>query len=154
VGWWPAGSDTTRTLDFLPVGEFYWRVAAQDPQRHVRLSEVRTLQITTATGHDGTPGVAWVRFLPPSPNPFNPAVRLGFSLSRPAGVELTVFDVAGRRIFSQPSRAFPAGDHSLAWRGLDARGREVSSGVYLARLTVRDGDEAPVTTVQRLSLVR
>lgn len=84
------------------------------------------------------------------PNPFNPATVIAYELAEPATVSLTVFDLSGRlvtRLVSAESRG--AGRHEAVWRGQDAAGRTMPSGVYLYRLTA--GREVQT---KRMSLVR
>jgi len=71
----------------------------------------------------------------PYPNPFNPAVNLAFTLPMSGRVSLEIFDVRGRRVCRLLSQDMPAGPHAVVWRGTDDRGQNVSSGVYLARLS-------------------
>jgi lysyl endopeptidase len=72
------------------------------------------------------------------PNPFNPKTEVRFTLSAEAQVELAVFDVVGRRIATLHQGGLVAGEHSETWNGTDSDGRQVSSGIYFARL-VTDG---------------
>lgn len=83
------------------------------------------------------------------PNPFNPRTTLRYHLPESRAVRLAVFDLSGRlvRVLSDGPEA--AGRHAVAWDGRDAAGREVGSGVYLARLDC--GGE--VQTV-RMGLIR
>jgi hypothetical protein len=74
------------------------------------------------------------------PNPFNPNTTIRYSLEKGGYTELTVFDVAGRRVRVLVSGFVPTGAHEIAWNGLDDSGRPVSSGVYFYRL--RSGDFA------------
>jgi len=83
------------------------------------------------------------------PNPFNPRTEIRFSLQRAGAVELAVYDVAGRLVRTLLDGALPAGDHEAVWRGLDTRGRAVSSGTYYARLGTAEGVQ-----VRAMSLVR
>lgn len=76
-----------------------------------------------------------VRLLPPWPNPANPAVTIAFQLDAPCRARLAVFDAAGRRVALIADGAFPAGRHTITWRGRDDAGRAVPSGVYRALLT-------------------
>ena len=71
------------------------------------------------------------------PNPFNSRVRLDYSLSAQAAVNLMIFDVTGRVTLQQEFKSLDAGSHSLS---LDA-GRW-SSGIYLVRLRA---DDASIT---------
>ncbi len=83
------------------------------------------------------------------PNPFNPATTLHFSLATPAPASLVVFDVTGRRVREVISGYMAGGEHRVAWDGRDDAGRQMGSGVYLARLKV-----GPSTQAQRLTLLR
>lgn len=65
------------------------------------------------------------------PNPFNPATQIEFHLSEPGFVDLSVFDIAGRKIATVASGKFSTGLHSYQW---DAS--QHSSGVYVARLSI------------------
>ncbi|MBU0742653.1 hypothetical protein KKG45_07015 [bacterium] len=76
------------------------------------------------------------QLLPPSPNPFNPATEIRFSLDRPAEVALDVYAADGRHVRSLFSGAAPAGDSAVVWRGRDDAGRVVPAGPYLLKLRV------------------
>jgi len=78
------------------------------------------------------------------PNPFNSRIRLSFGLPEAAGVELTVRDIRGRKVFELPVRGFPAGWHSY---GIDAS--LWSSGIYLLELATPER-----RIVRKLALIR
>jgi len=72
---------------------------------------------------------------PNAPNPFNPVTTI--RLSVPAGggdVDLTIYDVSGRRVMTLHSGHLDAGEHRLTWSGTDDLGKTVASGVYFARM--------------------
>jgi len=69
-----------------------------------------------------------------SPNPFSRSTTIGFSLARGGYVDLTVYDVTGRRVRCLVQGISPAGHHTVAWDGRDATGTRVSPGVYFYRL--------------------
>ena len=75
------------------------------------------------------------------PNPFNPETSIGYSLDGDGTVALAVYDVAGRRVRTLVSGLVPAGDHVVAWDGVDDRGASVASGVYFYTLRVGDALE-------------
>jgi len=68
------------------------------------------------------------------PNPFNPTTTIAFSLPSPKRVRLDVFDVNGRRVVTLASGVMPAGRHEVEWKGMNAGGQPVGSGVYFYRL--------------------
>ena len=69
------------------------------------------------------------------PNPFNPSTTISYYLPVAGPVTLEVYDSSGRLVsrFLDGAKE-EKGTHSVAWRGLDAQGRSVSSGVYFYRL--------------------
>jgi hypothetical protein len=69
-----------------------------------------------------------------TPNPFNPATTIGFSIPQRMEVDLTIFDVSGRRVVTLVHRTMPAGRSSVEWNGRDTNGGAVSSGIYFYRL--------------------
>lgn len=70
-----------------------------------------------------------------APNPFNPATVIRFHSERGGPGLLEVFDLAGRRL-DRRTFAAQAGDESLPWTG-----RDLSSGVYLYRVTLPEGSQ-------------
>jgi hypothetical protein len=70
----------------------------------------------------------------PSPVVGREGVQIHFQLSRPAEVQLRIYDAAGRMITSlaAPQALVEGGLH---WNGRDAAGRPVGSGLYLMRLS-------------------
>ncbi|MDP2402164.1 MAG: FlgD immunoglobulin-like domain containing protein, partial [Actinomycetota bacterium] len=68
------------------------------------------------------------------PNPFNPSTTIGFSLSRPAFVELDVYNLKGQKVRKLLAGETNAGSHSALFDGRDDRGRELSTGIYLLRM--------------------
>jgi len=72
-----------------------------------------------------------------SPNPFNPATDIRFTLPVTAPVSLRIYDEAGRLVRTLLAEAMlPAGEHGLSWNGLDAGGQAARSGVYFYELQV------------------
>jgi hypothetical protein len=70
----------------------------------------------------------------PFPNPFNPVVRIPFVLARSQVVSLSVYDAAGRHVCDLARGQLARGRHVRIWRGRDAAGRAMASGVYHVRL--------------------
>lgn len=85
----------------------------------------------------------------PYPNPFNPSTSIEFTLPSAERVSLTVFDITGRKVRDLVSGPLSAGSHTVSWDGRDENGREISSGVYIARIIA--GQE---TASRKMSLLR
>jgi hypothetical protein len=80
-----------------------------------------------------------------SPNPFRNA-KFSFTLPQEADVEIGIYDVAGRQVYSLVKEHMPAGSFSRQWSGTDANGRTVGAGVYFARIKTA-GVERALRTV-------
>jgi hypothetical protein len=72
------------------------------------------------------------------PNPFNPTTRLNFAMPKASVVEITVYDVLGRKIATLQSGEMSEGYHTVEWNGQDARGIAAPTGVYFVRMTAED----------------
>ncbi|MBN2379907.1 T9SS type A sorting domain-containing protein [candidate division WOR-3 bacterium] len=67
------------------------------------------------------------------PNPFGSSTTIRYALPRACEVNLSVFDVSGRRVRLLHKGKQEAGFHELQWQGNDDIGRKLSSGVYFMR---------------------
>ena len=74
-----------------------------------------------------------LQFYPGAPNPFRSATMLRFALPVDSKVELSVYDVTGRRVRSLADHTFDAGIHTIRWNGRDDAGRTLPPGLYLTR---------------------
>jgi DNA-binding beta-propeller fold protein YncE len=72
------------------------------------------------------------------PNPFNPETSIQFYLSRPGWVELSVWDLLGRRVARLANAAYSAGAYEVHWDGKTSGGEFASSGLYLCTFRVKD----------------
>jgi hypothetical protein len=103
------------------------------------LDDIEIRALTTAvTAAPETPPLA-TRLHGAAPNPFNPRTDVRFTLARAVEARLTVHDARGRLVQVLNDGPLSAGDHALAWDGVDRQGRRLGSGVYFARL-VADGE--------------
>ena len=72
------------------------------------------------------------------PNPFNQFTQIGFTLENSAFVDLTIYDLLGRKVKTLVSENLPTGYKSVLWDGTDESGKEVASGIYLYELKAGD----------------
>ncbi len=70
----------------------------------------------------------------PFPNPFNRAVTIRFAIDAPEDAQLAVYSINGHRVRAWNLSDRAAGEHELAWDGLDDAGRAVASGTYTVQL--------------------
>jgi len=83
------------------------------------------------------------------PNPFNPSTTISFRTVTRGDVELTVYDLRGRRVTTLLEGAMSAGDHTVAWDGRGDNGETVVSGSYFYRLRVDDQ-----VRIRRMNIVK
>ena len=70
------------------------------------------------------------------PNPFNSETTIRYALARDARVKLSIYNVRGQRVQTLVDGVQSAGYKSLIWSGKDAKGNELSSGIYFLRLNI------------------
>jgi aminopeptidase N len=71
------------------------------------------------------------------PNPFNSTTTLRFELPAATEVVLNIYDLSGREIVRLIDRNLEAGYHQYIWNARDAHGRELPTGIYIARMMVQ-----------------
>ena len=129
---------TTTYVD-TPTEDCYYLIAAVDSDGYAGGYSARL-----AFSPDGSPvadetlpQVLAIRGI--APNPFNPKTEIRYDVPRDGWVDLSVFDVRGRKVCDLVSGQQAAGRHSVTWTGRDDRGQSVAAGVYFARVTSSDG---------------
>lgn len=85
---------------------------------------------------------------PPHPNPTTHAATVAYDLPEPSDVDLTVYDVLGRRVATLAQGPQEAGRYAVEWRTSSA-----SSGVYIVRF-VAEGIARRAHATRRLVVVR
>lgn len=71
------------------------------------------------------------------PNPFNPSTKFMVAVPELANVEISVFDLLGRKVCSLANGMMNAGYHAVEWNGVREDGSAATSGVYFVRMTAR-----------------
>jgi photosystem II stability/assembly factor-like uncharacterized protein len=74
----------------------------------------------------------------PYPNPFNPTIKIEYSLPGQQRVLIEVFDVLGRSIRKLVDENQNAGEHKIIWDGKNDSGTTIASGIYLIRWSTPD----------------
>jgi len=83
------------------------------------------------------------------PNPFNASCRIKISIPSEEPLDLTIYDISGRKIRSLVGGALEPGIHTLTWNGKDHAGRTMASGTYILNLV-----QGEYATSQRVSLLK
>ncbi|MCD4819647.1 MAG: carboxypeptidase regulatory-like domain-containing protein [Candidatus Cloacimonetes bacterium] len=68
------------------------------------------------------------------PNPFNPVTTISFNTFEASKVELSVFNIKGKKVVTLINDELESGSHSYNWNGTDANGKTVASGIYFYKM--------------------
>ena len=69
------------------------------------------------------------------PNPFNPTTSFEFNLPAKSEVKIEVFNIIGQNVATLLDKEMAAGSYKVEWDGKDNNGTDVSTGIYLYRLS-------------------
>jgi len=75
------------------------------------------------------------------PNPFNAGTNISFSLPSAGYVELSVYDLLGRKVTILLDSFLPAGNHLVTWDGRSGIGERMATGIYFYRLKAEGFDD-------------
>jgi hypothetical protein len=113
-----------------------WPAIEIDASRHKEQCYDTLFSVRASPSPAGVTPHPATRLVSPRPSPFRDRVALGFSLEAPATVDLSIHDLAGRRVRSLLTGArMGAGAHEVLWDGYTDDGRRVPAGVLFVRFT-------------------
>jgi len=108
--------------------ESHWSGAAVTTSKGGSIPQVTFFTAGENTANNGSNTIIY-------PNPFKPAedyfITLFPTVDRDQKCELAIFTPAGMRVFQQ---SLDVNSTTIRWNGVDQRGRDVPSGVYIAVL--------------------
>jgi hypothetical protein len=84
-----------------------------------------------------------------APNPFNPSVEIEYVISEAGPVRIDIFDARGALVTTLHEAWLEPGTRVTRWNGTNQEGKELSSGVYFARLTSASGTRTLKMTLLR-----
>jgi len=76
------------------------------------------------------------------PNPFSSATTISFDLPTASQVELSIFDLSGRKVVTLVDGQIEAGTHKVEWSGVNSDGDNLTSGLYICRLSAGNFNSA------------
>jgi hypothetical protein len=83
------------------------------------------------------------------PNPFNPQTFIAYKLSKDTDVNISVFDMLGRKVSTLHNGHQKAGSYHVYWNGTTENGIKTPSGGFIIRMQTD-----AVTQVQRVMFVK
>jgi len=69
------------------------------------------------------------------PNPFAARTAINYTLPENASVDLTIYDIAGKKIITLINENQQPGYYNVYWQGQDEKGLEASNGVYFYKIS-------------------
>ncbi|MBN1632663.1 MAG: T9SS type A sorting domain-containing protein [Ignavibacteria bacterium] len=110
---------------------------------HAAMGMTGTLVISSATGIEELTGTAETFSLNQNyPNPFNPATQIRFSIPAAGRVDLSVYDLSGRKVAELVNSVKTRGEYVV-----DFNASGLSSGVYFYRLSAGNFSEVKKMTL-------
>ena len=89
------------------------------------------------------------QLLPAYPNPFNAGTIISFNLKISTQIRFDVFNLQGQWLSKLVDGQMNSGDHMFNWSGTDSEGNNLSSGIYLLRLSTPESSK-----LQRVTIIR
>jgi len=68
------------------------------------------------------------------PNPFSSTTNIHFQLFKAGQVGLSIYDIAGKEIFSSGNEWKSQGDQFMNWNGQNSQGNRLDEGIYFYRI--------------------
>lgn len=115
-----------RDEDAPAGGAKYW---LQEVDRSGKSHWIGSIDLAPASA-----GPALVALGAARPNPFNQSTSVQFSLGSSRQVNVSVYDVQGRRVSTLVDGIVDAGDHTATWNGRTDDGGSATSGFYFVKL--------------------
>ena len=109
---------------------------AYDDSSNYQVYYLSAGEITTmpGTGDGQACGRTLVRHLQVHPSPVRTAAHISLDIVRQGMVDLSVYDVQGRRVNCLGKGILPVGPYRTTWNGTDQTGNRASAGTYLVVL--------------------
>jgi hypothetical protein len=95
--------------------------------------------IYASTGQDVVPDKPADRLFQNFPNPFSSRTTIAYTKAAEGAVEISIFNVEGRRVQTLVSEDRAPGRYVLVWDGRDQSGVPVAPGLYFCRFKTGDG---------------
>ncbi len=68
------------------------------------------------------------------PMPITDYANISFTLNAPSDVEMSIYNIMGKKVASVEYNRYPAGDHTITWNGASDSGSIIEPGMYILRM--------------------
>lgn len=128
---------------FTYFTKYFWKLVAVDNsgnERWASNTDSRPFVFTTIGSRkskDETYGPSRFYLHQNYPNPFNAETRIRYDVAVYSPVEVTIYDVLGKKINVLTSCNHSPGVYDTYWNGTDMNGTSVPGGMYLCQTNAR-----------------
>jgi len=84
------------------------------------------------------------------PNPFNSQTKIKFQIPQQGKINISIFDVLGKKIRIWDLENIATGIHEITWNGLNEAGNSVNSGTYFVRLNFVGSDKNVYSDIKKM----
>ncbi len=134
---WLSYDDKTKTFSGTPTAKANarWCVVTITDPSNSKAAVYFSITVQNANDvNDNQSSVLEYKLNQNFPNPFNPSTTITYELKSTTEVDITIFDLLGRKIRTLLHGQESAGNHQLQWDGTDERGKKAASGIYFCRM--------------------
>ncbi len=75
------------------------------------------------------------KLFPNYPNPFNGYTKIPVEIKYESDIDFKIYNILGEEKYTKTLKDLPIGRHEIAWNGLDNYGSQLTSGVYIVRVS-------------------
>ena len=68
------------------------------------------------------------------PMPVDDYANISFTLNAASDVEMTIYNIVGKKVATVEYSHYPAGDHTITWNGTSDSGKILETGMYILRM--------------------
>jgi len=154
--WYTLGTNQTQQITMHST-PFTVKVDVTDDDYDKTATDTKYVTNELDGGESGSGGgIENVVVLYNYPNPCNPETRILYRIPAASFVRLKIFNLMGHEVKTLQEVEKQAGEHSVVWDARDDLGRDVSSGIYIYKLTVEpvSGNGKRFEESRKLMLVR
>ena len=116
----------------LAIGNYICDIIINDGSAYETVIPVDMSVVTVDSEEDNIPLITGLSNN--YPNPFNPETNISFSMKEACDVELTIYNIKGKKVKTLLKDYREADYYTLTWNGKDDSGKPVASGVYFYKM--------------------
>ena len=72
------------------------------------------------------------------PNPFNPITHIAYAIPKEVSINLSIYDILGRKVITLKNGIETVGNKSIIWNGLNGYGEMMGAGIYFYKFETRE----------------